>query len=122
MIAPSFDDFLKIIRRKLWLSAAMDAFALGGGDAFCLPLTDVVPFGLGNITEDLQDQISDEGAGQILFPSAGVEQWHIQHDDIYSFFFGDDLPLLQDLFVISAQAVDGMQIEDICFSFFIIRR
>ena len=29
MIAPSFDDFLKIIRRKLWLSAAMDAFALG---------------------------------------------------------------------------------------------
>ena len=48
-----------------------------------------------------------------MFPSAGVEQWHIQHDDIYSFFFGDDLPLLQDLFVIPAQAVDGMQIEDI---------
>lgn len=67
LLPPSFDDFFKIIRRLFRLSAAVHAFALGCRDALGLPLADVVPFGLSDIAEDLQDQIRDECPGEVLF-------------------------------------------------------
>lgn len=113
LLPPSFGDFFKIIRRLFRLSAAVHAFALGCHDALGLPLADVVPFGLSDIAEDLQDQIRDECPGEVLFLFPGVEQRHVQDDDIDLLFLGDDLPLLQDLFIIPSQRVDRMQIEDI---------
>ena len=77
-----------------------------------LPLPDAFPFLLRDIGKQLQDNIRDEGAGQI--PSiAGIEQRHIQYHHRDPFLFGQQPPLLQNFLIVPAQTVDRLDREDI---------
>ena len=77
------------------------------GDALRLSLPDELPLRLSRITEQLQNDVGDQRPGEIpVFPS--VQQGHVQHHDGRPLFLGDDPPLLQNLIVISAQAVNAL--------------
>ena len=77
------------------------------GDALRLTLMDELPLCLGHIAEQLQDNVGDQGPGEIsVLP--GIQQGHIQHHDGCALLLGDDPPLLQNLIVISAQAVNAL--------------
>ena len=85
----------------------MHALRFHHGDALRLSLPDELPLCLGHIAEQLQDNVGDQGPGEIsVLP--GIQQGHIQHDNGRALLFGNDPPLLQNLIVISAQAVNAL--------------
>ena len=77
------------------------------GDALRLSLPDELPLRLSHITEQLQNDVGDQRPGEIPIFS-GIQQGHIQHDNGRALLFGNDPPLLQNLIVISAQAVNAL--------------
>ncbi len=83
-----------------------------GRGAGGLPGAYVLPLALGHKGQDLQHQIGNEGAHQIL-PPAGVQQGHVQHAHVGGFLLGQHPPLLQDFPVVAAQAVDAGHIEQV---------
>ena len=73
--------------------AKFDAPRLCGGDALCLTLADIFPLCLGHIGEELQNNVRNEGADEVVFP-AGIQQGHIQHHNVDLFLFRQKAPLL----------------------------
>ena len=77
------------------------------GDALRLSLPDELPLCLGHIAEQLQDNVGDQGPGEIsVLP--GIQQGHIQHHDGCALLLGDDPPLLQNFVVIPTQPVNAL--------------
>ena len=104
--------------RRLFLARMAEAHApcLGCRDTLRLPLVDELPLRLSHITEQLQNDVGDQRPGEIPIFS-GIQQGHIQHDNGRALLFGNDPPLLQNLIVISAQAVNALDVEQIVFLF-----
>ena len=50
-----------------------------------------------------------------VFTSAGVQQQHIEHYDVYALFFCENAPLLQNLPIIPVQTVNALDVEQIIF-------
>lgn len=75
---------------ELWranhgFSAKFDALSLGGGNPLGLTLVYKFPLGLGDIRQQLQNNVRDQRPGQILC-LPGIQQGHIQHDDAGALF------------------------------------
>jgi len=64
--------------------------------------------------QNLQDNIAQKRPHQILSPT-GVQQGHIQHDNIHLLLLGQDAPLLQNLTIIAPQTINALDIEQIVF-------
>ena len=77
------------------------------GDALRLSLPDELPLRLSHITEQLQNDVGDQRAGEIPVPP-GIQQGHIQHDNGRALLFGNDPPLLQNFVVIPTQPVNAL--------------
>lgn len=58
------------------------------------------------------DKVCDKGPHQI-FALSGVQQGHIQHHDVYAFFFGEYAPLDLNFFVVASKTVDAGKIKHI---------
>ena len=97
----------KLLRLHQWRTPKTHALRFRHGDALRLTLMDELPLCLGHIAEQLQDNVDDQGPGEIPIFS-GIQQGHIQHDNGRALLFGNDPPLLQNLIVISAQAVNAL--------------
>ena len=59
----------------------------------------------------MQHDVGDEPAHKSALFGTGVEEWHIQHEDVRVLFLGDGALLVYDHLVISAQPVDGLDDE-----------
>ena len=86
----------------------------GSGDTFRLSLFDVGALILSDKGKDLQYDVAEEGSHQV-FPSAGVQQGHIQNHDVNSFLFREIAPLILDFLIIASQTVNAFDIEQIVF-------
>ena len=64
-------------------------------NALRLPLLDELAFRLRHIAEQLQHDVGDQRADQVL-ALAGIQQRHVQHHDVCAGVLRDLLPLLQD--------------------------
>ena len=109
---PLADNLGKLIRYGDLRSAKPDSFGLGSGDTLRLAFADVLPLALGYKAEDLQHQVRDEGSHQV-FSLTGIQQWHIQYNDVHTFFFGKDTPLILNLLIIASQPVNAQNKEHI---------
>ena len=71
-----------------------------------LPLADVLPFALGHVGQELENDVRNERPGQVPV-IAGVQQGHIQHPDFRLYLLGDMPPLLQNFLIVTPQPVDA---------------
>ena len=94
-------------------SAEADAVFLRDGDPFRLAGADVRSLVLGDEREDLQDDVGDEFADEILAFRAGVEQGHIEDENVRLQLPRDAAPLFDNHIVVSAEAVDGLDDEEV---------
>ena len=62
--------------------------------------------------EDLQDEIGDEGPHEVL-AVAGVQEGHVQDADVPAEVLGEQPPLVLDVLVVAAQAVDAGHAEQV---------
>lgn len=96
-----------------WRAAKSDALFLCGSDAFCLPRADVFPLVFRDEGEDLQNEVGnelpDEGAGS----GTGIEQGHIEDEDIRPYSFRNATPFVYDHLVIAPQTVYGFNDEQV---------
>ena len=77
-LLPDFRDALRPFQGRP--PEAHPPLGLGRGDALRLPLPDELPFRLGHVAQQLQNDVGDQRPGEILvFP--GVQQGHVQHHD-----------------------------------------
>lgn len=84
----------------------MDTASFGGGNTFGLTLTNKIEFNLREGRHNLKDEIGDKSAEDIpVAPS--VENGHVQDDNSRTFFFGDNAPLIENVRIISAEAVNA---------------
>ena len=65
----------------------------------------------GYIRVSSKDQ--NEDRQRVAMHDAGVDERHIQHDDVRLFFFRDESPLVKDLVVVAAQAVDALNNQSV---------
>ena len=100
-------DFREALRPFQGRTPKTHALRFHHGDALRLSLPDELPLRLSHITEQLQNDVGDQRPGEIPIFS-GIQQGHIQHDNGRALLFGNDPPLLQNLIVISAQAVNAL--------------
>ena len=102
----------KLLRLHQWRTPKTHALRFRHGDALRLSLPDELPLRLSHITEQLQNDVGDQRPGEIPIFS-GIQQGHIQHHDGCALLLGDDPPLLQNLIVISTQAINALDHKDI---------
>ena len=88
-------------------ASEMYALRFGRRDPFRLPLPYELPLRLRNIRQKLQNDVRDQRSGQVA-ASPRIQQRHVQHDDGDRFFLRQQPPLLQDLLIISAEAVNAL--------------
>ena len=105
--APCGHDGLIVLAPILEFPPKVDAPGLGRGDPLGLPLAAELPLCLGNIAQQLKDDVSDQHPGEIP-PLTGIQQRHIQYHDGHLFFLCEQVPLLQNLVVVSSQPVDAL--------------
>ena len=98
--------------RHLRGAAEAHAAALGRGDALGLAGADGFALVLRDKGEELQHQVCDKGAHQVL-GEGGVQQRHVQHADIHPALLGQEAPLLENLLVVAAQPVDAVQEQQV---------
>ena len=97
----------KLLRLHQRRTPKTHALRFRHGDALRLTLMDELPLCLGHIAEQLQNDVGDQGPGEIpVLP--GIQQGHIQHDNGRALLLGDDPPLLQNFVVIPTQAVNAL--------------
>ena len=99
-------------RKGLRRPAEPDASCLCCGNPLRLPLTDVAALVLRHEGEHLQDGVAEERPNKV-FPAPGIQKGHVNHADVDAFFFRQNAPLFQDLRVITAQAVDALDIQQV---------
>ena len=91
---------LEIIRQGFGGAAKFYAPGLCGGDSLRLTLPNVAPLVFCHKGQHLQNNVAEKGPHQVLTPS-GIQQRHIQHHNIDSFFFGKNTPLLQNFLIVA---------------------
>ena len=109
-------DLFEVFRHSDTFPSELFSFCSGCRDAFGLPLPDEVPFGLRHICKDLQDEISDKGSCQVVVFDSGIQQLHIEDDDVSADFLCYVLPLHENVVVVSSQAVDAFNNQNIVWS------
>ena len=82
------------------------------GDPLCLPLADEGSLGFGNVGQQLQNDVCDQGPRQVPV-RAGVQEGHIEDYDCGHLLLGDHPPLFQDLVIVPAQPIDGFDYHDV---------
>ena len=107
---PFCDDFADVRREILARTTELHATLLRSGDTFSLALLDRDALILSDEAQQLQNQIADECAEQILIPPC-IQQRHIQYNHLNAFFAGDDAPLFLDFLVVSPQPVDALDVQ-----------
>lgn len=105
---------VKGIVRLLTRATESAPVCLCGGDTLCLTLFDILTFILSDKWQYLQNEVGDKRTDEILTLSC-IEQGHIDHADVYADILGEDLPLREDLVIISAEAIDTQDVEKIAF-------
>ena len=108
-------ELITVILNEGYSDFVMDAAraaGAGGGDALGLAGADVFPFALGHEGENLQDEIGDEGPHEVL-AVAGVQEGHVQDADVHADVLGEQPPLVLDVLVVAAQAVDAGHAEQV---------
>lgn len=109
----SVTDLFEVFRHSDTFPSELFSFCSGCRDAFGLPLPDEFPFGLRHIGKDLQDEIGDKGSGQVVVFDSGIQQLHIEDDDVSADFLCYVLPLHENVVVVSPQPVDTFDDEHI---------
>ena len=104
---PACLDLPKVHGQLLIGSPEFYAPCLRRGNALRLPLTDEFTFCLRHIAQKLEHDVRDQRTGQVAAP-ARVKQRHIQHDDGRALLLCNDVPLLQNLFIVSSETVDAL--------------
>ena len=72
----------------------------------------ILPLVLSYKGKHLQDKIGNERAEQVLV-APGVQQGHVQHEDIHALFSGQHAPLFQNFLIVSAKPVNAGDAEQI---------
>lgn len=109
---PPSADLSEILRQRPGRPAEPDAPELRRFDALSLSLPDVPSLVLRHKRQHLQHDVAQERPHQIL-SSPGVQKGHVQHDDGGLTGLGDAGPLLQNLGVVPAQAVDAFDHQNV---------
>ena len=91
----------------------MLALLFGNPDALSLPCFDVDPLIFSDKAEDLEYKITNETADQIIRTAAGIQQRHIQNDNLDFPTLGSIRPFLQDGLIIAAQPVDAFNHQQV---------
>lgn len=107
---PSFDNLSKVLWRCFGRTSKMHTSRFCGGNALCLALFYVLSLGLSYEAEDLENEISDEGAHEV-FPVPGVQQWHVDHADVNAYVLRENAPLALNLLVVASQPVDAEDVQ-----------
>lgn len=86
-----------------------DASGLGYSNSLGLPFSDLLPFCLCNVRKYLQHQIRYKDTRQVqsIF-TAGIQKRKVSDNDVGLLAFGDSTPLFDNLFIVPAQAVNGL--------------
>ena len=96
--------------KRSWRVPEPHTALLGCRNPLSLSAANILPFILSHKGKYLQNKVGNEGAEQI-FVTPCVQQWHIQHKDVYALFLGNYPPLFQNLLVISAKPVNACNSE-----------
>ena len=114
LLSPRLMYLMEIVWQwQLW-SPEFHTVCLCRRDAFRLTDADILALVLCHKGQDLQHDITDECAEEV-FSVAGIEQGHIQHHNIDLFLFRQNAPLFLYLFIVPAEAVDALDVEQIAF-------
>ena len=105
-IEPEGAIFRKIVRQGFDFAPKAHAALSGRGNAFGLSGTDAFPLILGNERKHLQDKVGNECSEQVFVPP-GVEQGHVQNENVHALFLGQHAPLFQNFLIIAAEAVNA---------------
>ena len=93
-------------------ASEVDASGLSGCDPLRLPGTDERAFGFGDVAEQLQHNIRDEGSSQV--PAVpGVQERHIENHNGSVEGLGNVAPLVEDVGVVAPKAIDGLNHQDV---------
>lgn len=111
-ILPRTAYLVEIVRQGPWGPSELDTPGLGCGDAFGLALLDCCSFVFCDKRQNLQYDIAQERSHQILAP-AGIQKGHVQYHDVNALLFRQNAPLTLDIFIISAETVDALDVEQI---------
>ena len=103
----------KAVRELHLISAKLFTIGFRSGNTFRLTLLDKFPLRLGNVGENLKHKVGNQRSGKIsvLFPC--IQKLHVQHKNIRTDFLGNILPLNEDIIVISSQAVNAFDDDEI---------
>ena len=103
---------VEVIRQRNRRSAELDALGFGRCDSLRLPLADELPLILRYEGQNLQHQVGNEGAHQVL-ALPGIQQRHSNDADVHIFLLGQDAPLVLHLLIIAPQPVDALNVEQV---------
>ena len=87
------------------MSAAVNASRLCCFDSFLNSLAYIFSLGLGNIGQQLQNNIGNQRSRQIT-SGLCIQQRHIQYHNINVFFFRQNPPLLQNFLIITSKPIN----------------
>lgn len=102
--------FFKCLGRVFAWAPEFYAAYFGGMDSFRLALAVEFAFKLCEVGGELEDEIGDEGAGQVA-GGARVQQGRVEDDDGNPFFGGERAPGFKDVHIASSEAVDAFDDE-----------
>ena len=85
-------QLMEAFGERLSPASKVDASSARGGDAFGLPLADILAFAVRHEGQLLQNEVGNEGAEQVLV-AAGIEQGHIEDKDVHLLLSRQDAPL-----------------------------
>ncbi len=97
-IEPEGAILRKIVRQGFDFAPKAHTTLFGRRNALGLPAADVLPLILGNERKHLQDQIGNECSEQVFVPP-GVEQGHVQDENVHALFLGQHAPLFQNFLI-----------------------
>ena len=104
---PQGGHFLKIVRQRKLRTSEDNAPLSGSGDPLRLTDTDIASLVFRHKGKELQDDVAEEGADQIL-SLQGIQKGHIQDHDIHLLHLHQLPPYLQNLIIVSSQAVNTL--------------
>ena len=112
---PQSERHGKLLRQRHGRTSEAHALLSGCGNAFRLALTNVFPLVLCGKGKDLEHKIGYERAEKILVLS-GVEQRHVQYQNVHIHFLGKQSPLSLYFFIVSSQPVDAGDADEVARS------
>ena len=79
-----------------------------GVNALALSFPDVCSFRFGNERKKIQNEICDKFSNQSVCLVCRIKKRHIENANIHAFDFDEDSPLLQNVLIIPAETVEGL--------------